>query len=148
MDNCIVIYDSFTRNTATIAENIAGELKCPAVSVKEFNNLPEARYDLIIMGSPVLSGKPTKKIITLLESLEKPQKCAVFCTYGAPVWGSISSRMALHFMKKRLAAPCLGTFVCPGLHVKFGTYKGRPDNRDFIKAREFAGRVEQKFRRQ
>ncbi|MEA2102236.1 MAG: flavodoxin family protein [Thermodesulfobacteriota bacterium] len=146
MDNTkkIVIYDSFTKNTSEIANTIADHLDCRAVTVSEFKQLPAENYGLIVMGSPVLSGKPTKKIIALLNTLDPPEKCAVFCTFGAPVWGLISSRMVLSYIQKQLHAPCIGTFSCPGLHAKFKTYKNRPDTGDIEKARQFAEKIAQK----
>ncbi|MEA3224101.1 MAG: flavodoxin family protein [Thermodesulfobacteriota bacterium] len=138
----VVVYDSVTNNTSLVAKSIAEVLDCQAVPVADFSKLSTDSYDLVVMGSPVLSGKPTNRIINLLEILKTPERCAVFCTYGAPVWGLISSRMTLKYMKRRINAPCLGKFSCPGLHAKLKTYKNRPDDDDFKKARAFAERID------
>ncbi|HEY3374055.1 MAG TPA: flavodoxin domain-containing protein [Candidatus Aquicultor sp.] len=80
----LVIFDSTFGNTQKIAETIAKELDTKAVPVskvatKELNDL-----DLIVVGSPIISWKPSESMGKFLASLGRDQmknvKAAAFDT--------------------------------------------------------------------
>lgn len=137
----IVIYDSWTGNTERVAQEIAKGLDCRAVFVKEIKKYKTGDYDLIVVGTPVHGARPTRKITKILEEIEEPKYCAVFCTYGAPIWGKLFAEKCLNFMEKRLKAKCIGRFKCLGFHRILRTYRNRPNEEDLRNAKEFGKRL-------
>ena len=133
----IVVYDSYSGNTRQVAESLAQGLGCEAVNVRDFKSENAAAYGLIVVGSPINSGKATKRIKGFIRSIPAGSRYALFCTYGAPVWGPISARMAFYFLKHKAAGQLAGTFRCRGYHNIFKTYAGHPDAGELKAAREF-----------
>jgi flavodoxin len=82
----LVLFDSNLGNTKIIAETIAKELgeDTKAVSVSDYNIKALQGIDLIIVGSPIIAWKPTKKVDQFLSNLDKDQlkgiKAATFDT--------------------------------------------------------------------
>lgn len=133
----IVIYDSITNNTKIIAEEIAATLTCKAIFIDDINEHNLDNYDLIVIGTPVHEFRPTKKIKRFLDELKKPKYSAVFCTYGAPLFGKKSADGCLNYMKKRLQTEVIGEFKCLGFHHIFRTYKNHPNKNDLANAKTF-----------
>ena len=134
----IVVYDSWSGNTQSIAEVIAGKLARPAVHVDQIEDYALNEYDLIVVGSPVHGGMPTGKIETFLSDLPAPRMSAVFVTFGAPLFGPMTANACLNKMEKKLHGTCLGRFKCRGFHQIFRTYPSHPDNHDKSDAEQFA----------
>ncbi|MCK5040194.1 MAG: hypothetical protein KAR87_04460 [Candidatus Aenigmarchaeota archaeon] len=139
MNKTILIYDTCTKNTKLIADEIAKELNCPTHTIQTIQNINN--YNLIILGTPVHAFRPTKKIKQFLDTIKKPKYCAVFCTYGAPLFGKKSAENCLNYMKKKLDAPCIAEFKCPGCHHILKTHKNSPDENDLANARLFAKKI-------
>ncbi|RLC29629.1 MAG: hypothetical protein DRH32_07045 [Deltaproteobacteria bacterium] len=134
----IVVYDSWSGNTRVIAEEIAGVLNCPVVSVDDVYECVMSDYDLIVVGSPVHGGMPTSKIDDFLAGLEEVKASAVFVTYGAPLFGSFTADRCLNSMEKKVGGTCLGRFKCNGFHKILRTYPRHPDEVDKSEAAFFA----------
>lgn len=135
----IVIYDSWTGNTKKVAEAIALVAGFDIVKAVDAS-LDLTGYELLVIGTPDIRAKPTEKIADYLSKVNLPAKHALFVTFGAPVWGQISSILCLRKMKKQLEgsnSEFIGKFMCPGFHHKFKTYKDRPSAKDLLRAQRF-----------
>ncbi len=139
----IVVYDSQSGNTRKIAEVIAQAMSSVIVPVGQAP-LDLTGHDLVIIGTPNIRAHPTEKMSSYLEKVALPKACALFVTFGMPIWGQISSVLCTRTVKKvlkRKGSQCVSLFMCPGYHVKYKTYQGRPSNHDVAKARRFALRT-------
>lgn len=138
-----VVYDSWTGNTRKIAEAIAAENQFDIFSVDQAP-VDLCRYDILVLGTPDIKAAPSKAVAGFMERVLPPGNFALFVTFGAPVWGQISSLVCLKKMRDVLSkkgARCRGDFFCPGFHVKFKTYKGRPAEKEIASAKNFARRI-------
>jgi len=136
----IVVYDSWTGNTRRIAEVIASGVKFNLVKVNDAP-LDLREYEILVLGTPNIRAKPSEKILDFMSKVTLPTKFAVFVTFGMPIWGVISSIICLNKMRKILCqkgSKFAGQFMCPGFHVKYKTYKGKPSEKEFRDAREFS----------
>jgi flavodoxin len=136
--NAIVVYDSWSGNTRQIAEEIADVLNCPAMGVDDAGECVMSDYDLVVVGSPVHGGMPTGKIDDFLSQLKPAGASAVFVTYGAPLFGTLTANQCLNSMEKKLGGHCLGRYKCNGFHKIFRTYPSHPDAVDKSEAARFA----------
>ena len=142
----LVIYDSWSGNTKTIAEAMAGRLKCSAVGINDAIDHTISDYDLIVVGSPVHGGMPTGKIDRFLSEIEKPRASALFVTYGAPLFGPFMADTCLDSMEKKLQDSSLGRFKCHGFHQIFRTYADHPDQNDKTDAAQFAVGISERWK--
>jgi len=90
------------------------------------------------VGSPVHGGMPTSKMDDFLSELEPVNASAVFVTYGAPLFGSLTATRCLNSMEDQLNETCIGRFKCNGFHKIFRTYPCHPDEEDKSEAALFA----------
>lgn len=139
----IIVYDSWTGNTEKIAEAIASESRFDMIKV---NQAPAdlRQYDILVLGSPNIKANPSREIAEFMEKVLLPDRFALFITFGAPLWGQISSLICLNKMRGLLSkkgARCSGEFICSGFHAKFKTYKGRPSEKEITRAKKFAGKI-------
>jgi archaetidylinositol phosphate synthase len=129
----IVIYDSMTGNTQLVAEQIAAGLGCGTCRVSEAAGIGE--YSLVVLGSPNLRKEATAKMKQFqARTADRPRMLAVFATYGAPIWGQISVPFCLRSMGEAWGLRPVARFACKGLHPKYKTYKGRPNDEDKLGA--------------
>ena len=136
----IVVYESLGGNTRLVAEQIAQGLGCQARHVLELDQIPKC--ELLVLGTPNIRRKPTERIARLLSvNPDRPQKLAVFGTFGLPVWGQITGMICLNRLAGLVGIKPLGSFACPGFHRKFKTFKGRPSQADLFKAFNFGLRL-------
>lgn len=139
----LIVYHSFHHgNTAKIAKVLADELNAKMVKTedKETNNWDE--YELIGFGSGIYKGKHHKSILHAVEKLPtvKGKKAFVFSTSGV----LRNYNKSLKEMLTTKGFQIVGDFVCKALDtygpLKLigGLNKGRPNEEDYQKAREFA----------
>lgn len=139
----LIVYHSFHHgNTAKIAKVLADELNAKMVKTedKETNNWDE--YELIGFGSGIYNGKHHKSILHAVEKLPtvKGKKAFVFSTSGV----LRNYNKSLKEMLTTKGFQIVGDFVCKALDtygpLKLigGLNKGRPNEEDYQKAREFA----------
>lgn len=139
----LIVYHSFHHgNTAKIAKILADELNAKMVKTedKETNNWDE--YELIGFGSGIYNGKHHKSILHAVEKLPtvKGKKAFVFSTSGV----LRNYNKSLKEMLTTKGFQIVGDFVCKALDtygpLKLigGLNKGRPNEEDYQKAREFA----------
>jgi flavodoxin len=141
----LVVYDSWSGNTKIVAEIIAQELRCDAVFINDTKKYDMKTYNLIIIGSPVHSGMPTKKIKEFLSRVKPSQYSAVFVTYGAPGFGPLTAKMCLDYMEGKLGGTCIDRFKCHGFHHILKTYPDHPNTDDAKEAISFASDLEKKW---
>ena len=139
----LIIYNSVHHgNTEKIAKVIADELKAKMAKPTEEEVNKLSGYDLIGFGSGIYIGQHHNSILQLVEKLPvvKGKKAFVFCTSGV-------SKNYNKSLKEKLIAKgfqVVGEFSCRGfdtfgpLKLIGGIKKGRPNEEDFRKAREFA----------
>lgn len=137
----IVIYDSTTENTKNIAEKISIPLKCPAIHIDQVTNNIIAGYNLLVIGSPVQMGKPTKVIQKFLQDITSIEYTAFFCTYGTPIIGTFSAKHFFKYMEINTKSKCIGKFSCPGFHNTLKTFSNRPNINDLKKAHFFGEKI-------
>ena len=91
----LVVYDSKWGNTESIAKAVAAGIgkNAKAIKVHDLETSKTETMDLLIIGSPVIGGKPTKSIQEFLKKLsqtmDKKMRIATFDT-----------RMTMKFAKK------------------------------------------------
>jgi len=133
----IVVYDSYSGNTRLIAEKIAEGLACEAVSIRDFKAENMERYELIVIGTPINSGKATKRIKGFVRSVPASSKYALFCTFGMPFLGGLSIKMAFYFLKQKAKGQFIAAFRCRGYHPVLKTFEGHPNAFDLTAAQSF-----------
>lgn len=140
----LIIYESIHhRNTEKVVKIIAEALNADAVKTKDvnINNLNE--YDLIGFGSGIYYGKLHKNILDFIDKLEIPfnKKAFVFSTSGQ---GKTKYNKLAEEKLKEKSFELVGSFACKGydtfgpLKLFGGIAKGRPNNSDLEKAKDFA----------
>ncbi len=140
----IVIYDSYTGNTKKIAEAIAKTLNCKSEHINNANKNKIEEYNLVVIGTPIHGGMPSKKIKNFLKEIKINKSCVLFCTYGVPFLGKFLANNCLNYMEKRINAKCVGKFKCPGFHQIIKMYKGRPNKKDLENVIKFAQSLKKK----
>jgi len=132
----LVTYDSTTGNTQKVASAIA---ECLHADLRPIGEAGDTRgYDMVLVGSPVISSKPTRKVMEFARDEADLDRYALFFTYGAPLWGPISTRKARECFALAAGAEPVATFASRGYHQKLKTYRGRPNDGDLLSAFLFA----------
>ncbi len=134
----LVAYDSLTGNTEKVAAALAESLHADLRRVEQVRDV--RMYDLVVVGSPVISSKPTAKVAAFL-SVNAGLPYALFMTYGAPVIGRGKARKALARCAELAGSPPLASFLCKGRHSLVNTYRNHPDDEDLLSAFIFGIRL-------
>ena len=140
----LIIYMSVHhKNTEKIAMEMAEVLDADLMKAYEANEKDISRYDLIGFGSGIYFFKHHRKLLEFAEKLVAKKKNAfIFSTYGGG-----SPKIYHKLLRKKLAKRgfrIIGEFSCKGYDtfgpLKFigGINKGKPDEKDLKRAREFA----------
>ncbi|HUT59015.1 MAG TPA: flavodoxin family protein [Phycisphaerae bacterium] len=128
----LVVYDSSTGNTAKVAGAIAEALGAELSCVDEVRDV--SGHDLIVIGSPTISSRPTDKVMRFLRGHPELGSYAAFVTYGAPVIGAGKARKALRCFEQAIGRRPLARFRCKGRHALVNTYRRHPDEDDLLSA--------------
>ncbi len=140
----LVVYDSQTGNTKIIAEKIASILSAKCCSVKE--PFDDRLYDLAVFCTPNIRGNCTARMAEFLKKTPLRFNCyGIVVSYGAPLWGWPTAIKTVWSMASRLGGRPLKCFLVKGYHMKFKTYKGRPNQADQDKAAVFAASIARKM---
>jgi archaetidylinositol phosphate synthase len=125
----LVVYDSHTGNTETIARKIAESMHAETRRADEAAET--AAYELVVICTPNIRAYPTEKITAFLRREAAHIKQYALCvTYGMPIWGPIATQKLKTSVKTLVGKSPLSVFVCKGYHKKYKTYKGRPNQQD------------------
>lgn len=144
MKTMIICLSVHHKNTAKIAQIMAGVLDANLVEPGEFNIDGLAEYDLIGFGSGIYFGKHHRALLDLVDKLPEGnnQKVFIFSTRGIE-----SIRFYHNSLRKKLSGKgfdIVGEFACKGwntvgpLKLIGGINKGRPNQQDLEKAKIFA----------
>ncbi|MBQ1355586.1 MAG: hypothetical protein IIY72_03835 [Solobacterium sp.] len=136
MANIKVIYQSRGGHTEAVAKQIAEECGTTAISINEPNTLGPA--DLLFIGMGVYAGHPDNGLMDYLDQLpvNTIRGAAIFSTSAR---GIDNTQLVVNLLEHK------GITVYPNPCLLKGQFlfvsKGRPDKRDFRKAREYAREV-------
>jgi len=149
----LIIYHSIHHgNTEKIAQVMADVLKAKLIKSDDVDLNSISYHDLIGFGSGVYFGRTHRSLLKLVDKLpdQKGKKAFVFTTSGmGRVW--LYNVLAKPLKKKLLEKnfKIVGEFNCRGwdtypIYVRpfGGINKGRPNEKDLEKAREFARNLE------
>jgi flavodoxin len=150
MKTLIVYMSVHHGNTEKIAKAIAGVLKAKLVKANEADAGILSKFDLIGFGSGIYFGKHHKKLLELVDKLPIMKKKAfLFSTSGSG--RGISGHGALRDKLTGKGFSVVDEFSCNGFDT-FGPFaligglsKGRPNEEDVKKAKEFARSLKEKF---
>jgi len=140
----LIIYESVHhKNTEKIAKAMAEVLKAELKKPQDVNIDSLKDYDLIGFGSGIYYGKFHKNILELISKIktENHQKVFVFSTSGM---GKESYNDSVKKELTEKGFEVIGSFACKGfdtygpLKLVGGIAKGRPNEEDISRAREFA----------
>jgi flavodoxin len=143
----LIVYESIHHNnTKKIGKAMAECLNAELIKSDDVNVNNLMDYDLIGFGSGIYYGKFNKNILDLIDKLPNlPNKKAfVFFTSGQ---GKIEYNNPIEQKLKEKDFKVIGSFACKGYDT-FGPFKliggiskGRPNNNDIQKAKEFAEKL-------
>ncbi len=152
MKSIIVFQSVHKGNTKKIADALAGELGAKLVKPGEIkvNNLND--YDLIGFGSGIYFGRHHQDILDLAEKIPPSagQKVFIFSTAGLPQLKFIWHRALKNILEKK-GFKIVSEFTCAGhdevgpLKRIGGINKGRPNESDIDKAKQFALLTQDRF---
>lgn len=143
--NVLIIYQSIHhQNTEKIARIMAEVLRAKIIKPSEIKSDEILNYDLVGFGSGIYFWRHHQSLINFVKDLKpvKNKKAFIFSTSGLPC------RKIFHWHLRKLLIKkgfkIVGEFNCPGfdtfslLNFFGGLNRGRPNEIDFEKARNFA----------
>ena len=143
----LIVYESIHHgNTEKIGKAMAECLNAELIKSDDVNVNNLMDYDLIGFGSGIYYGKFHKNILNLIEKLPNlpNKKTFVFSTSGQ---GKIEYNNPVEKKLKEKDFKVIGSFACKGYDT-FGPFKliggiskGRPNNSDIQRAKEFAEKL-------
>ena len=141
--NIKVMYHSSTGNTKKLAHIIADSMHTEAEPIGEASGSFTQPVDILFIGDGIYAGKPNKKTIAFIESLnpEMVKHAAVFATYGgqAKIGKDIKSLLEKQGIKM-LGEP----FACKG-QAWFFMNRHHPDSSDVDRTKHFAESIRSKI---
>jgi flavodoxin len=152
MKSLIICFSFHHKNTEKIAKIFAQILE--AEIKKPFEVKPEEidKYDLIGFGSGIYFWRHHQSLFQLVKNLPKGEKNAfIFSTSGIKI-PLIDFHKPLRKMLLQKGFKILAEFSCPGfdtfgpLKIFGGINKGRPNEKDFEKAKNFAIKIKENLK--
>lgn len=172
MKTLIIVASHHHKNTEKIAHAMAEILDARVLSPDQIDPAELGGYDLIGFGSGIYSSKHHPRLLELAErlsrhdggdgSVPRPGRTFLFSTCGVPAFAFPSADIKTYL--KKIHAPTreilesggyevLDEFACPGFNtnsfLRFfgGINRGRPDESDLHRAREFARSLKERLKR-
>jgi len=151
MGKVLIVYFSFHHlNTKKITEAMGEELEAQVLKVGDTKKENILNYDLIGFGSGIYFWKHHKNLLEFVRSLrvDGSKKAFVFSTSGVPFGGIFHRLLKKELIKKGFEI--VGEFNCLGWDtvgpLKFigGINKGRPNEKDIKRAKEFARMIKER----
>ena len=144
----LIIYESVHHGcTKKVVDSMAGPLKAEVKKSGEVDAGKLAEYDLIGFGSGIYMGKHHKNLLKLADSLLKMDKKAFIFSTSGGANENLKDHKALKIKLEEKGFKIVDEFNCPGwdtfgpLVLIGGFNKGRPDENDLEKARQFAAKL-------
>jgi flavodoxin len=95
----LIVYDSVFGNTAKVAQAMAEALQASALPVSQVTTDQLRGLNLLIVGSPTRSFRPTPAISKFLKSLSKDQLAGVrAATFDTRIWLNTIDSAAFRFL--------------------------------------------------
>ena len=148
--NTLIICASFHhKNTMNISKRIAEILNAKIIEPKDFQEKMLSNYGLIGFGSGIYNGKHHNSILDLVSSIneQKGKNAFVFSTSTVPLKSLHKSINEILFDK---GFEIIGQFCCKGFmdyrftkYIFGGLNKGRPNERDYKNATNFAIKIKE-----
>lgn len=143
----LIVYESIHHgNTEKIGKAMAEYLNADLIKTNDVNVNTIKDYDLIGFGSGIYNGKLHKNVLDLIDKLPtlSNKKAFVFSTSGQ---GKAKYNNTIEQKLKEKGFEVVGSFACKGYDT-FGPFKliggiakGRPNENDIQKAKEFAEKL-------
>ena len=143
----LIVYESIHHgNTEKIGKAMAEYLNADLIKTNDINVNTLKDYDLIGFGSGIYNGKLHKNVLDLIEKSPtlSNKKAFVFSTSGQ---GKVKYNNTIEQKLKEKGFEVVGSFACKGYDT-FGPFKliggiakGRPNENDIQKAKEFAEKL-------
>lgn len=145
----LIIYKSIHhQNTQKIAQVLAKELEAKILDVSQAKKEDLEDFDLVGFGSGIYMWRHHKQLLDFVDRLPvfNGKKAFIFSTSGMKFFTQRFHRP----LKEKLSNKgfkIVGDFNCPGwdtfgpLKIFGGVNKGRPNEKDFQLAREFAKKI-------
>jgi len=143
----LIVYESIHHgNTEKIGKAMAEYLNADLIKTNDINVNTLKDYDLIGFGSGIYNGKLHKNVLDLIEKSPtlSNKKAFVFSTSGQ---GKAKYNNTIEQKLKEKGFEVVGSFACKGYDT-FGPFKliggiakGRPNENDIQKAKEFAEKL-------
>lgn len=143
----LIVYESIHHgNTEKIGKAMAEHLNADLIKTNDVNVNTLKDYDLIGFGSGIYNGKLHKNVLDLIDKLPtlSNKKTFVFSTSGQ---GKAKYNNTIEQKLKEKGFEVVGSFACKGYDT-FGPFKliggiakGRPNENDIQKAKEFAEKL-------
>lgn len=148
----LIIYASIhNRNTEKIAEAIAGELNAEMIKASDLKSFDLYDYDLVGLGSGIYMGNYHASILELVGKFKNTEnkRFFLFSTSGFKESDKNNFNKPLKEKITAMGGKVVSSFNCPGFGAlgpfKFvGINKGRPNEEDIKKAKEFANELKPK----
>ena len=143
----LIVYNSIhNNNTEKIAKAIAGELEAEIVKPSELKSFDLHDYDLVGLGSGIYKGEHHASILDLVDKFENTtnKRFFIFSTRGFENSGKNDFNKALREKIFGKGGNVIAQFSCLGfanfgpLRLIGGKNKGRPNEDDIEKARDFS----------
>lgn len=143
----LIVYESIHHgNTEKIGKAMAEYLNADLIKTNDINVNTLKDYDLIGFGSGIYNGKLHKNVLDLIEKSPtlSNKKAFIFSTSGQ---GKVKYNNTIEQKLKEKGFEVVGSFACKGYDT-FGPFKliggiakGRPNENDIKKAKEFAEKL-------
>ena len=132
-------------NTKKVAKAIADVLQADLIKPEQFQGVEE--YDLVGFGSGIYHSRHHKSLFELLEQIPNLQGKKVFVFSTAGMVREINHRSLKEKLEEKNAQiidefSCLGHDTFSFLKFFGGINKGKPDELDLKKAKEFAAKFQ------
>ena len=143
----LIVYESIHHgNTEKIGKAMAEYLNADLIKTNDINVNTLKDYDLIGFGSGIYNGKLHKNVLDLIEKSPtlSNKKAFIFSTSGQ---GKVKYNNTIEQKLKEKGFEVVGSFACKGydtfgpLKLIGGIAKGRPNENDIQKAKEFAEKL-------
>jgi flavodoxin len=146
--NILVIYQSLAHgNTEKIAKVIASNLNAQISKIGEIKSIDLLKFDILGFGSGIFFGNFHSSILELIDKMENfsGKKAFFFSTSGMRnirIFHNFNKKIRNKLLEKGFEI--IGEFSCRGydnyglLKIIGGINKGRPNEKDLLKAEKFA----------
>ena len=137
----LVIYDSAYGNTAKIAQAIAEACETKALLIKDVEPADLDAIELLIVGSPTQSGKPTEAMQAFLDELPSLENVSVaafdtrFKSWWVKIVGNAAEKIAVALQQKG------GNLVLPGEGFIVNATRGPLFSEELDRATVWAHRI-------